>query len=61
VDAEIVNENQERVEKFCAVAYAGHLPGYTMGYNSSGLIYTINTLYPAEAIPGRTRKWILSS
>jgi len=59
VSAEILGEHGEKLEKFTTLTYAGHLPGYTMGYNEHGLIYTVNTLFPKETLPGRTRKIVL--
>lgn len=56
VAAEIMGENGEILEKFSTMAYAGHLPGYTMGFNAHGLVYSINTLYPQRTNPAGTRK-----
>lgn len=42
-------------EKFTSLCYAGHLPGYTMGYNHHGLVYSINTLSANKLYSGRTR------
>jgi hypothetical protein len=55
VCAEIIGENGKRLEKFSTLAYAGCLPGYTMGFNEHGFVHTINTLYPLENRPGKTR------
>lgn len=43
-------------ERFMSLCYAGYLPGYTMGYNHHGLIFTINTLSAAKLYSGRIRK-----
>ncbi|CAG0881486.1 unnamed protein product [Darwinula stevensoni] len=40
IDAEIPESN----EKFTAFTYAGHLPGFCMGFNWAGLVYSINVL-----------------
>lgn len=47
-------------ERFTSLCYAGHLPGYTMGYNHHGLVYSINTLSAATLHSGKTRKYKLS-
>ena len=57
VDAHVI-ENGQREEKFTSLSYAGFLPGYTMGYNYHGLIFTINTLSAAKLRSGKTRKFI---
>ncbi|CAG9789010.1 unnamed protein product [Diatraea saccharalis] len=41
-------------ERFASLCYAGHLPGYTMGYNANGLVFSINTLSPLVLKPGNT-------
>lgn len=43
-------------ERFASLCYAGQLPGYTMGFNEHGLVFTINTLSPLVLKPGNTRK-----
>lgn len=43
-------------EKFTSLCYAGHLPGYTMGFNHHGLIATINTLSAKNLQSGKTRE-----
>lgn len=45
-------------ERFTSLCYAGHLPGYTMGYNHHGLIFSINTLSASVLHSGKTRKYI---
>jgi hypothetical protein len=59
VSAEILGDQGEKLEKFTTLTYAGHLPGYTMGYNEHGLVYTVNTLFPKENLPGKTRTFCL--
>lgn len=44
-------------EHFTALCYPGCLPGYTMGYNSHGMILTINTLCPRPLLSGKTRMY----
>ncbi|ODN00690.1 hypothetical protein Ocin01_05996, partial [Orchesella cincta] len=56
VSAHIVNNEGVTLEKFTTLTYAGYLPGYTMGYNHHGLIYTVNTIFPKVTNPNRTRK-----
>lgn len=41
-------------ERFASLCYAGSLPGYTMGYNENGLVFSINTLSPMILKPGNT-------
>jgi hypothetical protein len=38
------------------LSYAGFLPGYTMGYNYHGLVYSINTLNAAVLRSGKIRE-----
>lgn len=42
VSAHIIGDGPE--ERFASLCYAGHLPGYTSGYNHHGLVFSINTL-----------------
>ncbi|CAL7943972.1 unnamed protein product [Xylocopa violacea] len=49
-----------REEKFTSLSYAGFLPGYTMGYNYHGLVYTINTLSAARLRSGKTPRYFLT-
>lgn len=46
-------------EHFTSLCYAGHLPGYTMGYNHHGLIFTINTLSAKRLLSGKIRTKII--
>lgn len=43
-------------ERYTSLCYAGHLPGYTMGYNHHGLVFTINTLSAKTLYSGKTRE-----
>lgn len=47
-----------REEKFTSLSYAGFLPGYTMGYNHHGLVYSINTISAAVLRSGKTREFL---
>ncbi|XP_071653594.1 beta-alanyl-dopamine/carcinine hydrolase [Temnothorax longispinosus] len=47
-------------EKFTSLSYAGFLPGYTMGYNHHGLVYSINTLSAAVLQSGKTPRYFLT-
>ncbi|XP_071577853.1 beta-alanyl-dopamine/carcinine hydrolase isoform X2 [Temnothorax nylanderi] len=49
-----------REEKFTSLSYAGFLPGYTMGYNHHGLVYSINTLSAAVLQSGKTPRYFLT-
>jgi hypothetical protein len=55
VAAEVVDEEGVLLEKFTTLTYAGHLPGYTMGFNSH-FLYSVNTIFPAKTLPERTRE-----
>jgi len=44
-----------REEKFEALAYAGHLPGYASGHNHYGLVFSINTIFVSEPLRGKIR------
>ncbi|CAG9558673.1 unnamed protein product [Danaus chrysippus] len=47
-------------ERFASLCYAGHMPGYTMGYNENGLVFSINTLSPLELKPGNTPRTFIT-
>ncbi|XP_058808212.1 beta-alanyl-dopamine/carcinine hydrolase isoform X2 [Phymastichus coffea] len=47
-------------EKFCSLSYAGFLPGYTMGYNHHGLVYSINTLSAKSLRSGKTPRYFIT-
>ncbi|KAJ0183947.1 hypothetical protein K1T71_000370 [Dendrolimus kikuchii] len=47
-------------ERFASLCYAGHLPGYTMGYNENGLVFSINTLSPLNLKPGKTPRTFIT-
>ncbi|KAL1517408.1 hypothetical protein ABEB36_001175 [Hypothenemus hampei] len=47
-------------EKFTSLCYAGHLPGYTMGYNHHGLVFSINTLSVKRLLTGKTPRYFLT-
>lgn len=49
-----------REEKFTSLSYAGFLPGYTMGYNHHGFVYSINTLSAAVLRTGKTPRYFLT-
>ncbi|XP_012279242.1 uncharacterized protein LOC105699095 [Orussus abietinus] len=59
VSAHVV-EDGLREEKFTSLSYAGFLPGYTMGYNHHGLVYTINTLSARRLRSGKTLRYFLA-
>uniref|UniRef100_A0A2S2NY22 Peptidase C45 hydrolase domain-containing protein n=1 Tax=Schizaphis graminum TaxID=13262 RepID=A0A2S2NY22_SCHGA len=42
-----------REEKFEALAYAGHLPGYASGHNHYGLVFSINTIFVSKPLKGK--------
>ncbi|CAL8135580.1 unnamed protein product [Orchesella dallaii] len=60
VSAHIVNNEGTTLEKFTTLTYAGYLPGYTMGYNHHGMIYTVNTIFPKMTLPNRTPRNFLA-
>ena len=47
-------------EKFTSLSYAGFLPGYTMGYNYHGFVYTINTLSARHLRSGKTPRYFIT-
>ncbi|XP_026758383.2 uncharacterized protein LOC113517846 isoform X2 [Galleria mellonella] len=47
-------------EQFMSLCYAGHMPGYTMGYNQHGLVFSINTLSPLVLKPGNTPRTFIT-
>ncbi|XP_070515238.1 beta-alanyl-dopamine/carcinine hydrolase isoform X2 [Cardiocondyla obscurior] len=59
VSAHVIEANY-REEKFTSLSYAGFLPGYTMGYNNHGLVYSINTLSAAVLRSGKTPRYFLT-
>ncbi|XP_014477691.1 PREDICTED: uncharacterized protein LOC106746052 isoform X2 [Dinoponera quadriceps] len=59
VSAHVV-EVGHREEKFTSLSYAGFLPGYTMGFNHHGLVYSINTLSAAVLRSGKTPRYFLT-
>ncbi|XP_011696938.1 PREDICTED: uncharacterized protein LOC105455363 [Wasmannia auropunctata] len=59
VNAHVI-ETGYREEKFTSLSYAGFLPGYTMGYNHHGLVYSINTLSAAVLRSGKTPRYFLT-
>lgn len=42
-------------EKFSALCYAGHLPGFCMSVNQHGLVFTINVVQPTHIHADKTR------
>ncbi|XP_001599569.1 uncharacterized protein LOC100114612 [Nasonia vitripennis] len=59
VDAHVVEPGLQE-EKFCSLSYAGFLPGYTMGYNHHGLVYSINTLSARTLRSGKTPRYFIT-
>lgn len=55
-----VTEPESKEERFVSLSYAGFLPGYTMGYNEHGLVYSINTLSAARLRSGKTPRYFLT-
>lgn len=46
-------------EGFTALCYAGHLPGFCMGYNHHGLVFSINVIFPQKVLAGKTPRHFL--
>ncbi len=44
-----------RHEKFSALCYAGHLPGFCMNINTHGFVYSINVIEALRVHPDKTR------
>ncbi|XP_012233522.1 beta-alanyl-dopamine/carcinine hydrolase [Linepithema humile] len=59
VSAHVI-EAGHREEKFTSLSYAGFLPGYTMGYNQHGLVYSINTISAAVLRSGKIPRYFLT-
>ncbi|XP_011874667.1 PREDICTED: uncharacterized protein LOC105565793 isoform X2 [Vollenhovia emeryi] len=59
VSAHVI-ETGYREEKFTSLSYAGFLPGYTMGYNHHGFVYSTNTLCAAVLRSGKTPRSFLT-
>lgn len=59
VSAHVVEDGYKE-EKFTSLSYAGFLPGYTMGYNHHGLVFTINTLSAATLRSGKTPRYFIT-
>ncbi|XP_011314040.1 uncharacterized protein tan [Fopius arisanus] len=55
-----VTEPGFREEKFTSLCYAGFLPGYTMGFNSHGLVFCVNTLSARTLRSGKTPRYFLA-
>lgn len=53
-------EQGAKNERFASLCYAGHLPGYTMGFTDKGLVFSINTLSPKKLKPGFTPRTFLT-
>ncbi|XP_064101131.1 beta-alanyl-dopamine/carcinine hydrolase-like [Macrobrachium nipponense] len=51
--------NGTKCEGFTALCYAGHLPGFCMGYNHHGLVYSINVISPQKVLAGKTPRHFL--
>ncbi|CAH1968401.1 unnamed protein product [Acanthoscelides obtectus] len=47
-------------EKFTSLCYAGHLPGYTMGCNHHGLVYSVNTISAKVLRPGKNPRHFIT-
>ncbi|XP_034232953.1 uncharacterized protein LOC117640533 isoform X2 [Thrips palmi] len=47
-------------EKFTALCYAGHLPGFCMGYNHHGMVFSVNIIKAARLAAGRTPRHFLT-
>ncbi|XP_063863525.1 beta-alanyl-dopamine/carcinine hydrolase-like isoform X2 [Scylla paramamosain] len=46
-------------ENFTALCYAGHLPGFCMGYNHHGLTFSINVICPRKVLAAKTPRHFL--
>ncbi|XP_026276957.1 uncharacterized protein LOC113205509 isoform X2 [Frankliniella occidentalis] len=47
-------------EKFTALCYAGCLPGFCMGYNHHGMVFTVNIIKAARLNAGKTPRHFLT-
>ncbi|XP_076040741.1 C45 family peptidase tan [Oratosquilla oratoria] len=48
-----------KTEGFTALCYAGHLPGFCMGYNHHGLVFSVNVISPKKVLAGKTPRHFL--
>jgi len=58
VEAEILDENGHIIEEFTSFSYAGHLMGYTMGFNNKGMVHSVNTIFPKVFTSGTPRAFV---
>ncbi|KAJ1523424.1 hypothetical protein ONE63_001286 [Megalurothrips usitatus] len=47
-------------ENFTALCYAGHLPGFCMGFNHHGLVFSVNIIKAARLAAGKTPRHFLA-
>ncbi|XP_029171695.1 uncharacterized protein LOC114941015 isoform X2 [Nylanderia fulva] len=59
VSAHVIEAGYQE-EKFTSLSYAGFLPGYTMGYNHHGFVFSINTLSARVLRSGKTPRYFLT-
>ncbi|XP_025208980.1 uncharacterized protein LOC112604245 [Melanaphis sacchari] len=52
-ESELGGRFPAREEKFKALTYAGHLPGYASGHNHYGLVFSINTIFVSKPLRGK--------
>ena len=53
---EVQGDTVLREEKFSALCYAGHLPGFCMNVNHNGLVFAINVIEPVKVLHNKTRE-----
>ncbi|KAF2353623.1 Peptidase C45 [Trinorchestia longiramus] len=49
-----------RSEGFTALCYAGYLPGFCMGYNHHGFVFSINVLFPTDVQADKTAPYFMT-
>ncbi|RXG58749.1 hypothetical protein Avbf_16220 [Armadillidium vulgare] len=51
---------KSKEEGFIALCYAGHLPGFCMGYNHHGFVYSVNVIFPKNVLAGKTPRHFIT-
>lgn len=60
-DIEVVKGSERKcVERFSSFCYPGCLPGFSMGYNTHGIIFTINVVEPKVNPVGRMPRYFVT-
>ncbi|RXG69601.1 hypothetical protein Avbf_01653 [Armadillidium vulgare] len=55
-----MGNGKSKEEGFTAFCYAGHLPGFCMGYNHHGFVYSVNVIFPKNVLAAKTPRHFLT-